>query len=325
MFLDKEKRDEVQLWWRAYAKQRRIPANAMYFVTDYQRSYPFGKLLGQVLHTVQNIKDEKTMQALPTGGMELYFNKYLKGRQGKRRLMRSPRNSLETDEVMASPQNGADIYLTINHCLQAIAEEELAKGVKKCKAKSGWAVMMDPFTGEILALAQYPYFYPAEYQNYFKDPDLIDRTRVKAIADANEPGSVMKAITIAIALKANKILKARGEKEIFDPQEKMPTSNCHFIGRKNLTDTHFHSFLNLDLAIQKSSNIYVARLVEKIVARFGPEWYKKQLHEAFGLGEKTHIELPGENLGLVPTPGKKHPNGNLGMVDIHTLFHCHGA
>src|SRR5262249_36539827 len=148
---------------------------------------------------------------------ELSFNNYLKGKVGKRRLMRSPRNALETGEVITSPERGADIYLTINHCLQAIAEEEIAKGVKKCKAKSGWALMMNPHTGEILALPQYPEFIPSEYQKYFNDPLLRDHTRVKAVQDAHEPGSVMKSITIAIALQANKELKARGEKEIFYP------------------------------------------------------------------------------------------------------------
>lgn len=311
MWLDKETRDQILEWWGPYSKKRRIPRNALYFVSDYQRSYPFGKLLGQVLHTIQAVKDERTGQAIPTGGMELSCNKYLQGKEGKRRLMRSPRNAMETGNLIQEPQHGADIHLTINHCLQAIAEEEIGKGVISCKAKSGWALMMNPRTGEILALAQYPHFYPPDCQNYFNDPQLIEHTRVKAINDANEPGSIMKAITIAVALKANKELKGRGEKPIFNPEEKMATSNSHFAGRKNLTDTHLHNFLNMDMAIQKSSNIYVARLVEKVVSRLGENWYKRALHETFGFGEKTGIELPSESKGLVPTPGKKHPNGTL--------------
>lgn len=311
MWLDKELCDKIFAWWHSYARKHHIPSNALYLVSDYQRSYPFGKLLGQVLHTVQNIKDEKTQEAIPTGGLELYFNKYLKGKQGKRRLMRSPRNSLEIGEVISSPENGADIHLTINHYLQAIAEEELAKGVKQAKAKSGWAVMLEPFTGEVLALAQYPFFHPSDYQKYFNDPILVEQTRIKAITDANEPGSVMKPFTIALALQANKILAQRKEKAIFSPQDKIPTSNSHFAGRKPLKDTHFHQYLNMEMAIQKSSNIYVARLIEKVIDKLGKEWYKEQLHQTFGFGEKTYIELPGESKGMVPTPGKKHPNGAL--------------
>lgn len=310
MWLDRETRDSVMEWWFPYARERKIPRNAIFFVNDYQRSYPFGKLLGQVLHTVQKNKEERTDQAVPTGGLELYFNQYLKGKPGKRLLMRSPRNSFEMGKVIAPPEHGSDVYLTVNHYLQAIAEEEIAKGVQKAKAKSGWAVMMDPTTGEILAIAQYPFFYPPEYQLYFNDPQLMDYSRVKAVTDANEPGSVMKAVTIAIALKANEELKARGEKLLFNPEEKMATSNSHFNGRKKpLRDTHFHAFLNMNMALQKSSNIYMGRLVEGIIAKLGAQWYRSALNEIFGFGKKTKIELPSESRGLLPTPGKKHPNG----------------
>ncbi len=312
MWLEKNERDAILQWWLPFAKEHKLPRNALFFVSDYQRSYPFGNLLGQVLHTVQGIKDEKTLQGIPTGGLELYFNDYLKGRQGKRRLMRSPRNSLEIGEMIAEPQNGADVYLTINHYLQAIVEQELAAGVISCRAKSGWAAMMDPFTGEVLALAQYPFFHPGDYQRYFNDPSLIEHTKVKAITDAQEPGSIMKPITIAVALKANDELTKRGEKPLFDPEEMMPTANSHFPGRrKPLKDTHFHAYLNMQMAIQKSSNIYVARLVEKIIARLGNDWYRNVLYQDFGIGRKTGIELPSESIGSLSTPGKKHPNGVL--------------
>lgn len=311
MWLDKETHQSIHDWWQGYARQQKIPRNALFYIKDYQRSYPFGKLLGQVLHTIQNQKDELTRQALPTGGLELYFNRYLKGKQGKRRLMRSPRNSLETGEVITYPEHGADIYLTINPCLQTIVEEEIEKGVKKSKSKCGWGVMMDPRTGEILALAQYPFFYPPDYQNYFNDPELIEHTKVKAVTDANEPGSVFKPFTVAIALKANQVLRSRGEKELFTVDEKIATSNGRFPGRtKPITDTSLHYFLNMDMAMQKSSNIYMARLVERIITRLGNEWYRSQL-QLFGFDQKTHIELPAESPGVLPTPGKLHPNGAL--------------
>lgn len=312
VWLDKETQNAIVKWWLPYAKNNKIPRNALFFVNDYQRSYPFDKLLGQVLHTIQSVKEEATSQALPTGGLELYFNSYLKGKQGKRRLMRSPRNSLETGEVISQPENGADIYLTINHYLQAIAEEEIAKGVKKCKAKSGWAVMMDPFTGEILALAQYPFFYLSDYQKFFNNPALIEHTKVQAITDAHEPGSIMKPITLAVALKANEELAKQMKKPLFDPKEMMQTSNPHFPGRKKpLCDTHLHYFLNMEMALQKSSNIYMARLVEKIISTLGINWYRCALQDCFGFGKKTGIELPSESPGVLPTPGKKHPNGAL--------------
>lgn len=311
MWLDQTTQDRILDWWSPYAKQNKIPRNAIFFVTDYQRSYPFGKLLGQVLHTVQNQKEEATKQAIPTGGLELWFQNYLQGGTGVRRLMRSPRHSFETGEVIKAPKHGADIYLTVNHCLQAIAEEEIAKAVEKHKAKSGWAVMLEPRTGEILALAQYPHFSPTHYQKYFNDPVLIEYTRVKAITDAQEPGSVMKPFTLACALLANEELKKQGKSALFDPLAMMQTSNGCFPGRRNLSDTTLHHHLNMYMAFQKSSNIYMARLTEKIVNQLGNDWYRRMLNDRFGFGKKTGVELPAESAGVLPTPGKKHPNGAL--------------
>lgn len=312
MWLDKEQHQFIQNWWLAYAKQHKVARNALFFIKDYQRSYPFGKLLGQVLHSIQNFKDELSGRALPTGGLELYFDPYLQGKPGKRRLMRSPYHSLETGEVIDYPEHGADIYLSINHCLQAIMEEELEKAVKKCRAKAGWAGMMNPYTGEILALAQHPFFSPADYQRYFNDPALVEHTKVKAITDANEPGSAFKAFTIALALKANQELKQRGEAPLFDPEEKIATSNGKFPGRsKPITDTSLHYFLNMNMGMQKSSNIYMGRLAERMIKRLGNDWYRRQLQQTFGIGEKTHIELPAESAGVLPTPGKRHQNGTF--------------
>jgi cell division protein FtsI (penicillin-binding protein 3) len=311
MWLDKKGHDDVQQWWQSYSRQHKIPRNALFFVKDYQRSYPFGKLLGQVLHTIQSQKNELTHQAVPTGGLELYFNSYLQGKQGKRRLMRSPRNAFETGEVITYPEDGSDIYLTIDPYLQAIVEEELERGVKKARAKGGWAALMNPQTGEILAIAHYPFFYLPHYQSYFNDPQLIEQTKVKAVTDAYEPGSVFKPFTVAIALKANQQLRQKGEKELFSPEEKISTSSGQFRGRsKPISDTTTHHYLNMNMGMQKSSNIYMGRLAERIVNRMGNDWYRRQL-VAFGFGQKTGIELPAESSGVLPTPGKCHPNGAL--------------
>ncbi|CCB86920.1 MULTISPECIES: peptidoglycan D,D-transpeptidase FtsI family protein [Parachlamydia] len=312
MWLNAEDQDLLSKWWLSYAKQHKIARNALFFISDYQRSYPFGKLLGQVLHTIQNQKDDATKQALPTGGLELKFNAFLQGKQGKRLLMRSPRHSFETGEVITPPENGADVYLTINHCLQAIAEEELSKGVKKCKGKAGWAVIMEPRTGEILALAQYPFFYPPDYQKYFNDPNLTEHTKIKALTDANEPGSVMKPFTLATALMANDRMRDMRLAPIFDPEEMIPTANGRFPGRsKDLKDLSFHNYLNMYMALQKSTNIYMARIVERVINRLGNEWYRNVLSETFKFGQKTNLELPSESPGLLPRIGKKHPNGAL--------------
>ncbi|MEC7838476.1 MAG: penicillin-binding protein 2 [Chlamydiota bacterium] len=311
-WLDQEEKDLILSWWLPYARKNKIARNALYFVNDYRRSYPFGKLLGQLLHTIRDRKDETSKQAVPTGGLEYRFHSYLKGKQGKRKMMRSPRSSFDIGEVIEAPEHGCDIYLTVNHILQAICEQEIEKGVNNVGAKGGWAVMMEPSTGDILALAQYPFFYPPDYQKYYNDKDLIEHTRIKAATDAQEPASVMKGITAATALLANEELVKRGEKPLFDPEEKMPTANGVFPGRSApIKDTRQHNYLNMDMAIQKSSNIYVARLMQQVVNRLGNEWYRNILIDVFGFGKKTGIELPSESPGVLPKPGRKHPNGKL--------------
>ena len=242
----------------------------------------------------------------------MQFHSYLKGKEGKRLLLRSPRNPLETGILLKHAEDGSDVYLTINHVLQAIAEEEIEKGVKRVHAKSGWAIIMDPYNGYILALAQYPFFYPDQYQSYYQGIAKIEDTRVHAIQDVYEPGSSFKPVTLAIALLANQALEGQGKKPIFDPEEKISTSDGRFPGRRSaLTDTHFYNYMNMDLALQKSSNIYPAVLVDRIIKSLGKQWYRDQLAHIFQFGQSTGIEFPAESVGLIPRFGKKHANGAL--------------
>ncbi len=310
MWLDTEVRDRLLAWWRPYAIRNKIPTNALFFVRDYQRSYPYGKLLGPVLHALRDAKDEKTGRAFPTGGLEAYFNHVLEGEHGKRKLMRSPLNRMDLDQITKIPKDGDDVYLTINAYLQTIAEEELEKGVKEAKAKAGWLILMNAHTGEILALAQYPFFEPAHYKEYFNDKDKVESTKVLSLVDVFEPGSIMKPITIALALQANEELVKQGRPIIFDPYEAIDVTRTLFPGRKQrpLKDISRNRCLNMYMAIQKSSNVYVAQLADRIVQSVGSAWYEAKLHE-LGFGKKTGIEFPGESCGLVPSPNRIYPNG----------------
>lgn len=311
-WLDREKVEAIEKWWFDCARSKKIPRNALFFVKDYQRSYPFGTLLGPVLHTVREEKDPKTHQPIPTGGLELIFDRVLQGKEGKKQILRSPRHPLETGKILAEPEDGADVYLTINHYLQAIAEEEICKAVNNANAKGGWAVIMEPRTGEIWALAQYPWFEPSRYREFFNDSILSEHTKIKALTDPYEPGSTMKPLSIALALKANIELQKRGKPPIFSPDEKVPTAHGSFPGRsKPIHDTKLHRYLNMDMALQKSSNIYVARMIQRIIEALGETWYRDALHDIFGFGVKTGLELPSESPGMLPTPGKLHPNGKM--------------
>ncbi|NGX59595.1 MAG: Stage V sporulation protein D [Chlamydiae bacterium] len=312
MWLSGEKKEEIQQWWQKVAKKNKIARNAIFFEKDYQRSYPFGKLLGHVLHTVRELRDEVTEQCIPTGGLEYVFDKYLQGRSGKRFFYRSPRHSMDVGTVIEAPLDGADVYLTINHCLQAIVEEEIEKQVQIAEAKRGWGIMLDPYTGEVLALAQYPFFYPSSYREYFNDEELLEETQVKALTDPYEPGSTVKMITMAICLMANEEMKKQGKPPIFDPMEKVSVLPTMFPGRsKPLRDLQAHRYVNMYMAIQKSSNVYMSAILHRVIEELGERWYRNILENVFGFGQKTGVELPGESPGLLPTPGKVHPNGTL--------------
>ena len=95
MWLDRETQGKILSWWNKFAKEHKIVKNALFFTSDYKRSHPFGSMLGAVLHTVQEQKDPKTAQGFPTGGLEMVFNNYLQGRQGKRLVTHSARHSID--------------------------------------------------------------------------------------------------------------------------------------------------------------------------------------------------------------------------------------
>ncbi|MEG0036684.1 MAG: penicillin-binding protein 2 [Victivallaceae bacterium] len=310
-WIDPVTKDRILEWWKPYAVKRKIPLNAIFFVKDYKRSYPFGKLLGQVLHTIRENKDDKTLEAFPTGGLEARFNDILKGCLGERQLLRSPLNRLDADILIKPPQDGADVYLTIDHCIQNIVEEELEKGVLKCMAKGGRAVLMDPYTGEILALAQYPFFDPTFYKDFFNDPEKIEYTKVSSVTDAFEPGSVMKPITMAIALKANEELTNSNRIPFFNEEQAIDVTRTLFPGRKAfpLKDISSNKKLNMYMAIQKSSNVYMAQIIDMLINVLDCKWYRAMLTE-FGFGKKTGIELPGETMGFVPSLNGFYKNGS---------------
>jgi cell division protein FtsI (penicillin-binding protein 3) len=309
-YLSLEKKEKVESWWKNFSKKYALPFNALTFVKDYKRSYPFDHLLGQVLSTVYKQRDEKSGKALPISGIEKVFDKDLQGEVGKRYLMRSPKYSIDDAKRYVEAKDGSDIYLTIHHEIQAICEEELQKGVEKVHGKGGLAVMMDPLSGEIIALAQYPFFSPENYPEYFIDKESEEKTKPKALTDVFEPGSLMKVLTMAIGLKANEERMLEGKAPLFDPLKMVPTKDPFFKGRnKPLKDVSLHSHLNMFLAIQKSSNIYPARVIEKVIDALGPQWYSDQLEQIFGLGVKSGIELPYESSGMIPIYGKKYLNG----------------
>ena len=227
-------------------------------------------------------------EQLGVGGIEQRYQKYLTGVPGLIRGVRdASRHELYDKRIETiAPVAGADVFLTIDHNLQYLVEQELAKGIAEYGAGTGWCLMMDAKTGAVLALASYPDYDPAIYG---RAPETARLNR--AIAFTYEPGSVMKVITAASALDAGLVrpttLYATNRD---DPRYyRLPGDGRHV----------WNPYMTIQEAIEHSSNIVIGKL--------GVDMGRERLWgymKAFGFGQRTGIELPGEEAGILP-PGNK--------------------
>lgn len=222
-------------------------------------------------------------------GIEYAFDSTLKGSSG--------RMTLETDEfgrpipfgqqtVLRPAKPGANVYLTLDSYLQYQTERALAEQVRKWSAESGSAVVMDPYTGEVLALANIPDYTPNDFGK-FSD----DARRNRAVLDAYEPGSTFKLVTAAAALESGKVTTG----STFASRDSMEVG-----GRviHNATDGEagkIGATATLEQIIEYSLNIGAA----EVGMRIGKHTLYDMIRKA-GFGQPTGIGLPGENPGLLP-------------------------
>lgn len=215
-------------------------------------------------------------------GIELAYEDRLRGSDRRIAAIRDRRgqvvfaDDMEDDRTM----QGQSVMLTIDKAIQHVAERELALGVHTFEARGGSVVVMDPSTGEILALANYPPFNPNEPS---KHPTAHRRNR--ALVDRFEPGSTIKPFTIAAALAAGAV----------KPNQSINCENgVARVGGRTLHDAHPYEWLTPTQVLAHSSNIGTA----KIAMALG----KKELYRAFrrfGFGEPTGIGVPGETAGVL--------------------------
>lgn len=184
------------------------------------------------------------------------------------------------DGGQAEPRGGAHVELTIDTALQRVAEDELERAVREFGARAGTVVALDPHTGEILAMATVPRFDPNHAGNA-----LADQMRNRAITDVYEPGSTFKAFLASAAI----------ENDVVRPEDRVNCENGHYtVGNRTIRDSHPHGVLSFADVIAESSNIGCAKIAERLgTERFGA------LVTAFGFGQPTGIDLPGEASGLL--------------------------
>jgi len=243
-------------------------------VPEKARVYPFGDLACQLLGLVDI--DENGQ-----GGVEYKFDSILKGRSARLAL----RVDRERKSVWREPEpdniEGHSLILTIDRTIQYYAEKALKKAIEEHQALDGSAVVMDPNTGEILAMASYPSFNPNE-------PGKADlqAQRNRAILDAYEPGSTFKILTLAAVLNEEKA----------SPDEEIDCTIGNAVcGRKVYREaTHDYGTLTFTGVLVKSSNVGTVQLGKRLDEKVLYDYIR-----SFGFGEKTGIELPGEAIGLV--------------------------
>jgi cell division protein FtsI (penicillin-binding protein 3) len=245
------------------------------FRTESSRYYPKGSLGAHILGGVDY--EEKG-----NGGVEQYFEKDLRGTPGVMRTTADVRQNVFDLQVFSDPEPGSKLTLSIDERIQYVAEQELAKAVKEHEASTGSLVAMDPQTGDILAIANYPSYDPNESPKTKHD---IEARKNLAITAPFEPGSVFKVITLSTALESTRLT----------PESLFFCNNGAFtLFRRVIHDAHGYGTLTMAQVLAKSSNIGAIKIA--LVA--GNENLYKYV-KAFGFGSRTGIPLPGESGGIV--------------------------
>jgi cell division protein FtsI (penicillin-binding protein 3) len=247
------------------------------FMKENRRFYPNMELAGPVLGWVG--VDNKGL-----GGLEAAYDSVVRGRSGTV-LVQTDAKRRAFSRVDRAPTTGATLELTIDEHLQHIVERELAAGVRAHKADGGTAVVMDPSTGEILAMASYPSFNP----NTFRTADPMHRKN-RAVTDLYEPGSTFKLVTASAAL----------EEDVVSPGDPIDVSDglIRFPGRV-INDDHRYTVLSFADVIVKSSNVGAI----KVGLKLGRDRLGAYV-QRFGFGRTTSKEFPGESPGIVWDPAK---------------------
>lgn len=246
----------------------------------HKRIYPYKNLASHLIGYVNR-------DNLGIMGVEEKFNNILKGTDGIKRIERDVLGRTVTvkDNLSQNPIPGQNVVLTIDKSIQNILEAELKKGFEEFNAKDAVGIIMDPNSGEIIALANYPDFDPSDYS---KSGDFERRNR--AITDSYEPGSTIKPIVMSMLLDKNLV----NEHEIINTE-----NGTYNYKNAKIRDTHNHPALTVRQIIEQSSNIGMVKLSSRIS---NDEFYK-YLRD-FGFGNYTNLGLSGEINGRLKKPSE---------------------
>ncbi|MBL7155605.1 MAG: penicillin-binding protein [Candidatus Omnitrophica bacterium] len=268
---------------------KNLKIKGVYLITEPKRFYPGGKLACHVLGitNIDNVGIE---------GIELYYDNELKGEYGWRRSARDAKKreliSFETDTLPA--RDGNSLVLTIDEVIQHILETEIERLIKAYKPKAVSIAALNPRTGEILGLANYPWFDLNDISSA-----SVDSMRNRAIADSFEPGSIFKVVTASAALNEG----------IVNFDTKFFCENgAYKIGKRTLHDYRPYGTLTFRQVIEKSSNIGTT----KVAAKLGKEKLSAYI-KRFNFSSPTGVDLPGEVSGIM------RDSSSWSYVDMTTI------
>ena len=263
-----------------------LKIKGVYSVEEQKRRYPNGALAAHVVGFVG--LDDKGL-----AGVEQVYDAALTGEPGRTVASTdAKRRAFESEG--AEPTDGQTLVLTVDQTVQFIVERELAAAVEKAQAKSGAAVVLDPRTGEILALANAPAFDPNDAGEV-----SADARRNAALQNIYEPGSTFKVVAYSGSL----------EEKLIKPDDKIECPGSIQVPGRIVHD-HARGLLTATEALAKSSNVAAI----KLGMRLGNERLYDYIRR-FGFGSKTGVELPGETAGLVRPVSKWQP-GSIGSIPI---------
>ena len=244
------------------------------FISEKNRYYPNTTLAAQVLGFTG-------IDGSGLEGLEFYYDRYLRGTQVKTTILKDALgNGIDARRQPVQSLQGHSLVLTLDQNIQYLTEAALVAAVKEYNAKSGIAIVMQPKSGAILAMAHAPLFNPNAYEKSTKS-----RWRNRAVTDKFEAGSTMKIFSAAAALESAGIKP----NDIFYCEK-----GKYRIGSNVVHDVKKHEWLSLQQIIKYSSNIGAVKVAEKTGR-------KKIYHNLrkFGFGERTGIDAPGEVAGVL--------------------------
>jgi len=244
------------------------------------RTYPQGGVAAQVLGYAG-------VENRGLGGLELQYDRRLSGRTGTETIVRDP-TGRAIDVISARPaQQGADVFATIDHTIQAQAEKVLRDTVSQWHARDATAIVLDPSTGEVLAMAETPGYDANNTANVARwSPGLL---RNRAVTDTYEPGSTFKLVTITAAL-SDKIVKPSTRFTLPYLLQYASCWQCH------VQDAEYRGTVNYSVAqiLSYSSNVGAVTIARQLGAQRLAAWVRR-----FGFGSLTGIDFPGESPGFV--------------------------